>query len=32
MPFSMAMKRKAAWQSAKTPVEHGQDAKVIVGG
>ena len=33
MPFSMAMKRKAAWQSGEEPtVEHGQDAKVIAGG
>jgi hypothetical protein len=33
MPFSVAMKRKAAWQSGEGHDAHnGQDPKVIVGG
>jgi hypothetical protein len=32
MPYSLAMKRKAAWQSGEErDTEHGQDPKVIVG-
>ena len=33
MPFSSAMKRKAAWQSGEEQnVEHGPDPKVVVSG
>jgi hypothetical protein len=32
MPFSLAMKRKAAWQSGEQNVDQGQDPSVIVCG